>query len=328
MAISLDPSQQQFCDLDGGAVRLLAPAGSGKTQSLLHRCRALAERSGRTKPRFLIFTFTRAARDELHDRLRSNPAFGEIAPLVSITTLNSWGFRLVKNFTTHLKLVTTSQDRYFCIQNVLQPVWQKYPFVKSLMEDSRRRSRAGQELLQMFDFLKSMGFRHDALDSVQAFSAHLGHLMDCGMQTQLKGFFKNLAEFAQRYGEDYAAFYQDVGKAIATLARIFPDEEEEENKGGDPGGKLPLHLMTALRAKGKEFDAVIVLDANDGIWPSKLAKTANDREQERRLFYVAMTRARRYLYFIVNDSILGEVRNPSPYLAEMGLGIPETRKGA
>jgi DNA helicase II / ATP-dependent DNA helicase PcrA len=77
--------------------------------------------------------------------------------------------------------------------------------------------------------------------------------------------------------------------------------------------------MTALRAKGKEFDAVIVLDANDGIWPSKLAKTDNDREQERRLFYVAMTRARRYLYFIVNDSIIGEASVPTPYLAEMGL---------
>ena len=81
--------------------------------------------------------------------------------------------------------------------------------------------------------------------------------------------------------------------------------------------------MTALWAKGKEFDAVIVLDANNGIWPSKLAKTENDQEQERRLFYVAMTRARRYLYFIVNDSIIGEFITPSPYLAKMYLNLPE-----
>jgi len=82
--------------------------------------------------------------------------------------------------------------------------------------------------------------------------------------------------------------------------------------------------MTALRAKGKEFDAVIILDANDGIWPSKLALDDNQLEQERRLFYVAMTRARRYLYFIVNDSMLGEFCYPTPYLAEMDLPIPET----
>ena len=31
--------------------------------------------------------------------------------------------------------------------------------------------------------------------------------------------------------------------------------------------------MTALRAKGKEFDTVIILDANKDIWPSKLAQT-------------------------------------------------------
>ncbi len=104
----------------------------------------------------------------------------------------------------------------------------------------------------------------------------------------------------------------------ASLARI-PPEDDEAN--ADESWKLPLHLMTALRAKGKEFDAVIVLDANDGIWPSKLAKTEEELEQERRLFYVAMTRARKYLYFLVDDTILGESATASPYLAEMGLNV-------
>ncbi len=65
----LDESQSQFCSIDDGAVRLLAPAGSGKTYALLHRCVSLTERSDKTKPRFLVFTFTRAARDRLRDRL-------------------------------------------------------------------------------------------------------------------------------------------------------------------------------------------------------------------------------------------------------------------
>jgi DNA helicase-2/ATP-dependent DNA helicase PcrA len=136
--------------------------------------------------------------------------------------------------------------------------------------------------------------------------------------------FLYLADFAERYGSDYTAFYKDIEKAIATLARVSPDDEQDDKDDKELEWKRPLHLMTALRAKGKEFDAVIVLDANDGIWPGKLAKTKNDLEQERRLFYVAMTRARRCLYFILNDSILGEARSPSPYLAEMGLHIPTT----
>jgi len=77
--------------------------------------------------------------------------------------------------------------------------------------------------------------------------------------------------------------------------------------------------MTALRAKGKEFGAVIVLDANDGIWPSKLAVSEFEQEQERRLFYVAMTRARKRLVFLVNDLILDEAALPTRYLNEMGL---------
>ena len=56
-------------------------------------------------------------------------------------------------------------------------------------------------------------------------------------------------------------------------------------------------MLTATRSKGKEFDAVIVLDANEGEWPSPLA---SDLQEERRLFYVAMTRARKYLYFITS----------------------------
>ena len=68
---ALDESQRQFCSIDGDSIRLLAPAGSGKTHSLLWRCKALLELSPKTKPRFLLFTFTRAARDELRDRIRS-----------------------------------------------------------------------------------------------------------------------------------------------------------------------------------------------------------------------------------------------------------------
>lgn len=79
--------------------------------------------------------------------------------------------------------------------------------------------------------------------------------------------------------------------------------------------------MTALRAKGKEFDVVIILDCNKDIWPSKLALSEEQLEGERRLFYVAFTRAKQRILMLVNKSILGELVVPSPYLAEMGMGI-------
>ena len=56
-------------------------------------------------------------------------------------------------------------------------------------------------------------------------------------------------------------------------------------------------FSAGLRAKGKEFDVVFVIWAADGIFP--MARTAGDEAQideERRLLYVAMTRARDQLY--------------------------------
>lgn len=80
-----------------------------------------------------------------------------------------------------------------------------------------------------------------------------------------------------------------------------------------------MHLMTALRAKGKEFHTVVILDANEGIWPSKQAETQEQIEGERRVFYVAMTRAKKRLLFTLSKRIGASVAVPSSFLAESGL---------
>ncbi len=99
MMLELDSSQRKFCDApSGNNIRLLAPAGCGKTLCLLHRCKQLAERSlHSSRPRFLIVTFTRAAAGELRERVNSDGRFSAIRDLVKISTLNAWGFHRVKN---------------------------------------------------------------------------------------------------------------------------------------------------------------------------------------------------------------------------------------
>ncbi|GBD27652.1 Putative ATP-dependent DNA helicase YjcD [bacterium HR30] len=710
--IELDRGQREFCTFPKGTVRLLAPAGCGKTYSLLYRCKALAEAEKRTR-RFLVFTFTRAARDELRDRLKKTPIFANVAPFVTVNTLNAWGFRLLKNRIPNPRLVTKGNERDFCINNVLRPVWTKYERLKALLEGSGRMNVVANEVWNLIQFLKSMGLRHDRITTKKALAKALHSLEQCRLGNQVRLFYRRLIDlgivttetrsvpdtfeemfttktpsirevyehfvafwseatraleqaaffsledqkywariyleddlaagrkptgqarfdhilvdefqdinpldlalltaisrshgapltivgdddqaiyewrgaspefilnpevhlggryetfvltrnyrsprnivemskrlirhnrrrvpkdvvpvrrhdaeirvlrhefisdavdhtvslvkrllaradkptialigrkrsqivpyqivfagedipfyaaedlhvllseafqelrsilairgrqslggmldvdpisdllklcdkvkrfpiskkdrealrsylykqrvanlreaanaleryqgplkgsneggrmsaafaqaiwgllnaetvaqaigaisnhfdglqkdygkslddifytdppflylgaFAERYGTDYARFYQDLERAIQTLARVPPDEEADERETHSDG--MPeerLHLMTALRAKGKEFDAVIILDANDGIWPSGLASEEEDFEQERRLFYVAVTRARKFLYFVLSDNFLGEVHSPSRYLAEMGLEIP------
>ncbi len=76
-----------------------------------------------------------------------------------------------------------------------------------------------------------------------------------------------------------------------------------------------MHLMTAHRAKGKEFDTVIMLDTVPGLWPHKRATEQRELEAERRLFYVAFTRARKKVVMLI-DNDAGPI---SPFVEELGL---------
>ncbi len=694
----LDASQKTFCSKTVKSIRLLAPAGSGKTHSLLWRCLNHTLIAKDQSPKFLLFTFTRAARDELKDRLKNDETFAALRPFTEITTLNSWGFRRVKARKHSLRMCATRKDRYICMNNTLQPIWQKYPAIKAVITSSKTGPRATRAIMDLMDLLKGMGFRHDKHSRIDAFSNHVKWLESNGLKGHVEGFFKvlddleiidirskkktptdqaaenfmgfwakacarmfetstitledqkywafidldqslsdrkfttgmhrinhilvdefqdinvldlnllktiaalnkceltvagdddqaiyewrgatpefilnpdvhvgngyqtclleinyrspanivehsqslikhnkrrvpkkisayssneaeilvlkmdtlsdsveyvlnsvkkmlesprfdrvaiigrkrsqiipyqivfasqnipfyaaedlqlflseafeelknilaikaratmsppmigidvvedllklcdkikrfpikksdrealrsflvkqrprnlrdaiesfygyrgplkgenangemtvnffealnvllkartvsqsiesislnfdglqkdygkslddifytdppflYLSDYAQRYGDDFNGFYYDIEKAIDTLAKIPPEYEEDIDP--EPSWKLPLHLMTALRAKGKEFDAVIILDCNDKIWPSKLAITPEQLEQERRVFYVAFTRAKKKLILLVNDSMLGEVAFPSPYIQELGLHL-------
>src|SRR6185437_1125767 len=73
---------------------------------------------------------------------------------------------------------------------------------------------------------------------------------------------------------------------VAELRRRF-------DPGGD--GARGVQLLTYHRAKGLEFTAVFLPRLNDKELPSRLARTDDERAEERRLLYVGLTRARRVL---------------------------------
>ncbi len=130
--------------------------------------------------------------------------------------------------------------------------------------------------------------------------------------------FMYLGDYAERYGDRFFDFIDHVESATA---------EMQIQAGGDEAGSdeanRAVHLMTALRAKGKEFGTVVILDANDGVWPIRFAESVAELEQERRLFYVAVTRAQSRLVFLPVRRLAGQHVTASPYLGELGLEIPE-----
>ncbi|WP_187149428.1 UvrD-helicase domain-containing protein [Treponema endosymbiont of Eucomonympha sp.] len=75
-------------------IRLLAPAGAGKTASLLYRCvKAVKDDPSR---RVLIVTFTRVARAVLQERITNAPEFSNLRGRVEVATLNFLEYKVVK----------------------------------------------------------------------------------------------------------------------------------------------------------------------------------------------------------------------------------------
>ncbi|GMV01287.1 MAG: UvrD-helicase domain-containing protein [Burkholderiaceae bacterium] len=89
----------------------------------------------------------------------------------------------------------------------------------------------------------------------------------------------------------------DAGSGIAPLAAFLAHASLEagENQAGE--GSDAVQLMTVHAAKGLEFDAVIVTGLEEGLFPHENSIAEPEGlEEERRLMYVAITRARQRLY--------------------------------
>ena len=96
--------------------------------------------------------------------------------------------------------------------------------------------------------------------------------------------------------EVIAAGYADRTMFLAALALEPPANTQDLAVGGDDDSDA-LILSTAHSAKGKEFDVVFVIWAADGVFPmARTADKEDEVDEERRLLYVAMTRARDQLY--------------------------------
>ncbi|WP_418465622.1 ATP-dependent helicase [Frisingicoccus sp.] len=77
-----------------------------------------------------------------------------------------------------------------------------------------------------------------------------------------------------------------------------------------------IRLLTMHGAKGLEYDVVYIPDANDGLMPHKKAATESDKEEERRMFYVAMTRAKNDLRVYFTRERYGKALEMSPFVGE------------
>ena len=118
-------------------------------------------------------------------------------------------------------------------------------------------------------------------------------------------------------------------RALVHLARAY-DQRSERAILGDLLADLALDrdarrpdpatvvLSTIHRAKGLEFDHVWLAGAEEGRLPHRRALAEESEPEERRLAYVAVTRARRTLYVSWVEARGARAGEPSRYLADLG----------
>jgi DNA helicase-2/ATP-dependent DNA helicase PcrA len=130
---------------------------------------------------------------------------------------------------------------------------------------------------------------------------------------------EHLLESMDRWEKDPDNLDPSLFNWLNRISLITRDDMEDDQDAGK------VNLMTVHASKGLEFEVVFIAGCEDGIMPHarSLAEGEGNLEEERRLFYVAVTRARRKLYISACRQRHRQAQAvdcvPSPFLAE----IPE-----
>lgn len=125
-----------------------------------------------------------------------------------------------------------------------------------------------------------------------------------------EGLFEMLDELMETAGEcqSYEEWFQQIeeyGRELEERRR----EPAEKREG--------VAIETMHSSKGLEYEAVWILDANEKITPYRKASLVEEIEEERRLFYVAMTRAKKELHIYYTKERYNKAAEPSRFVTEI-----------
>lgn len=142
----------------------------------------------------------------------------------------------------------------------------------------------------------------------------------------LKGAY---ADYTDRYEElkalvGFASRYDEMQELLAQIV-LLNGETTDKGVAADQDA---IKLTTVHQSKGLEYDAVFVIGLADGMFPGRRAIEDGDVEEERRLFYVAVTRAKNELYLCYPKIASragpgGMMLTPSRFITELSPSLYE-----
>lgn len=106
--------------------------------------------------------------------------------------------------------------------------------------------------------------------------------------------------------------YKEWFEYMDEYKKLLENEERKQKQE-----KQGISLVTMHSAKGLEYETVFLIDANEGVTPFHKAIEDADIEEERRLFYVAMTRAKSHLNISYVEERFGKRMSESRFISEL-----------
>lgn len=235
---------------------------------------------------------------------------------------------ICKDLIAYLRLSIFNDDKEAFIRIINKPF-------RYISKDAIEYVRKNKEKSDVFEILKSYPKLHPFIISkIDKLKKEINYLNKLSLTSAIDYIITDLEygvylkEYAEKIKNNYEEFenvYMEFKNAatdykgiIAFLSHI--EEVNEEIKSNKADGKDRVILSTIHGVKGMEFNNVFIINVVEGVIPHENS-IENNIEEERRLFYVGVTRAINSLYVFAPRNIRGRFKEPSSFIFESKLSI-------
>jgi len=218
----------------------------------------------------------------------------------------------IKDLLAYLRLIVNPFDRPSFMRVINCPArglgdkfeeyfymrWQQEPFLgfsdlgKKLLDEgelNRAKKSAFISFLSIFDSRNNTSKPSETLEHIINASGYFAHVRKAYEKEEAQERIENIKELVHAV-KHFEENNVDTIELFLNEVALMQEKQTKESE------KDPVLLMTLHAAKGLEFDTVIIPGLEDGLLPSSRSLYEEDKlEEERRLFYVGVTRAKEHL---------------------------------
>lgn len=246
---------------------------------------------------------------------------------------NCYEHWIARHIITYIRIALGSRERSDFLQiwnrpkRYLRREWLSDPQVDldAILEEVQDKKWAVEQLEKLNSdivYLQRMT-PYAAINYIRKGIGYDEYLKDYAKQRRMKAEeLSDILDELQAMAQPYAT-YEDWFRHIREYGERLAERHDAQGMQEDA-----VTLTTMHSAKGLEYEVVFILEANEGITPHKKAVRPEELEEERRMFYVAVTRAKTILHIYVLKERYNKKLLPSRFVNEIRFDRRELKVGA